>query len=366
MRWWPCGSEGGKPSTAAADVQTMQDVLASIFAPTNRALASSSTSVGGGDVRSATVSPNAVGTASATARTSAAPPERTELAASASRHRDVDASEGTNTWWRRLCKWQPFIPIPRNTGASALQSVLSSTATSTSPMCTALNTDRAATDAAKAKTAVSWQTLPKCPLAGYELTRHGLVDTLTKPPRTLTATELRSLINELTAVEQQAKYDVDRQFGGHVGRRSLRGLELLISPCILFTSIYLMTWKTAWLYRNALPQKSVFFTQVLAFLRLRMPAEQRELVARRNQRLMRATNARVCLSFLSGAGLFALVWVSRPPSNAMEESPDVQAAKELIAYQRHLEGSLKWCWYVYYHHPAYLPMSEGSGSRSNR
>ncbi|KAG5504093.1 hypothetical protein GH5_04956 [Leishmania sp. Ghana 2012 LV757] len=366
MPWWRCGSESGEAGAAPADVQATQDVLASIFAPTNCALASFSTSVGGGDVRSAASLSSVVDTASAAACSSAAPPEKTASATSATRHGDVNASDTLTTWWTRLRKRQPSTPIPRSADVSAPQLVLPSTAISASPMRTTVKTDRVAADATEATAAVAWQSLPKSPLAGYELTREGLVDRLTKPPHTLSATELRSLINELTAVEQKATYDVDRQFGSHACRRSLHGLELLISPALFLTSIYLMTWKTARLYHNALPQDSVLFTRLLALLRLRMPAEQRELVARRNQRLMRATNARVSLSFLSGAGLFALVWVSRPPANVMEEAPDVQTAKELTAHQRHFEAALRWCWCVYYHHPAYASTSGRSGHGSKR
>jgi hypothetical protein len=36
----------------------------------------------------------------------------------------------------------------------------------------------------------------------------------------------------------------------------------------------------------------------------------------------------------------------------------------MVAYQRHAEASLKWCWYVYYHHPTYC--SAGSGGRGEQ
>ncbi|CAJ1989276.1 hypothetical protein conserved [Leishmania donovani] len=366
MMWWSRGSEGDKASSVPANAQTTQDVLASIFTPANRALAPPSASVDGSDVRSAASSSSVVHTASAKARSSAAPPEGTAPAILGSRHEGVDASESPTTWWTSLGKWRSSTPLPRSVDASAPKSALSSTTISTSPMRASEIADKAAVGAATAMDAVSWQTLPDCPLAGYKLTCQGLVDRLTKPPRTLTATELRSLIKELTAVEQQAKYNVDRQFSSHIGSRGLHGLELLINPGLWFTSIYLMTWKTARLYHNALPQNSVLFTRLLALMRLRMPVEQRELVAQRHQRLMRATNARVSLSFLSGVALFALAWVSQPPANVMEEASDVQIAKELIGYQRHLEASLKWCWYVYYHHPAYSSASGGNDKRSSR
>ncbi|CBZ27526.1 conserved hypothetical protein [Leishmania mexicana MHOM/GT/2001/U1103] len=366
MPWWSRGPEGGKASPVPADAQATQDVLASIFTPANRALAPPSASVRGSDVRSTASSSSVVYTASAKTRSSAPPPEGTAPAILGSRHDGVDASEGPTTWWTSLRKWRSSAPLPCSVDASTPESALSSTTTSTSPMRASENADKAAPGAATAMAAVSWQTLPDCPLAGYELTHQGLVDRLTKPPHTLTATELRSLINELTAVEQQAKYDVDRQFSSHIGSRGLHGLELLINPCLWLTSIYLMTWKTARLYHNALPQNSVLFTRLLALMRLRLPAEQRELMAQRHQRLMRATNARVSLSFLSGSALFALAWVSQPPANIMEEAADVQTAKELIAYQRHFEASLKWCWYVYYHHPVYSTASGGNNEKSSR
>ncbi|GET89044.1 hypothetical protein, conserved [Leishmania tarentolae] len=366
MRWWSQGSEGDKANPTPADPQTTQDVLASIFTPANRALAFPSTSVDGGDTRSAESPSKVVFTASARACSSGAPPEGTASAIVGSRHDGVDVREDPSTWWTSLRKWRSSTPTPWNVDASAPELAPSSTTTRTSTLRTAMKADEAGVDVTSVTTAVSWQTLPDCPLAGYELTRQGLVDRLTKPPHTLTATELRSLIKELIIVEQKAKYDVDRQFSSHIGSRGLHGLELLINPGLWLTSIYLLTWKTAKLYHSALPQNSVFFTRLLALMRLRIPVEQRELVAQRHRRLMRATNARVSLSFLSGAALFVLAWVSRPPANVMEEAADVQTAKEAIAYQRHFESSLKWCWYVYYHHPAYSSAKGGGDTRSSR
>ncbi|KAG5503537.1 hypothetical protein JKF63_05677 [Porcisia hertigi] len=352
MPWWSRKPEGEESSPVHADAQTTQDVLASIFAPANRAMASCTTDIGGNGVIGAASSSNDVVTASAKARSSAEPHEETPPIL-ASRNGDMNTREGPAPWWVSLGRRQSSTPIPRSDDASGPESGRFSPAAGVNTECTALPAHNAVAGATNATAAVSWQNLPKCPLAGYELTCHGLVDKLRKPPHTLTVTELRYLIKELTVLEQQAKYNVDRQFTSHMGNRSLHGLKLLISPALMLTSIYLMAWKTTRLYHNAVPQNSVFFTQLLALLRLRMPVEQRELVAQRHRRLMRATNARVSLSFLSGVGLFTLACLSWPSAHVMQDAPDMKTAKELIAYQQHSAALLKWCWFVYYHHPAY-------------
>lgn len=329
MGWlsWPRDAASG--ATAAAEAQQTQDVLASIFAPSHRALPP----------------PAPQTTATTTAR-----------AAPAAASTEWSASESTNTtasWVRRL--WQP------RSGPAPLTSVAD--ASTPAPVSFSSSPSTATTSAA-----VSWETLPSCPVAGYELTRQGLVDRLHKPPRPLTPPELRDLIHELTAVEQRAKHQVDEGFGRHMANRGMHGIELLVSPFLFLTAAYLMTWKTAQLYRSAVPQDSVVFTRLLALLRnrRRLPAGQRELLAQRHQRLMRATNARVTLAFLAGAAVFAVAWTTRPARDVIETAQDVLTTKELAAFQQHAESSLRWCWFVYYHHPAYASASSRRDSRSGR
>lgn len=290
-----------------------QTVIASIFEPGNRTLASAPVS---------------------------SPSEKSTL----SQEKDLTSSLGaspsnnpTSSIWqgvtRRVGAWLPTTSPPSQDSSHV--------AAPSSPTTAA------------AAAATTWDQLPPSPLAGYELTKRGLVDRLRTPPHTLNAAELKDLIRELTAVEQNAKYDVDKHFAGHLGSRGLHGLELLVNPCLFLAGLYLMTWKTVQLYSGAVPQDSVVFTKLLSLMQRRMPAGQRELLAQRHRRLMRATNARVALTFLTGVSLSALAWVSRPSRNVMEDAPDMQLARDMVAYQRHAEASVKWCWYIYYHHPTY-------------
>lgn len=216
--------------------------------------------------------------------------------------------------------------------------------------------------------ALTVEVLPPCPIAGYSLDpQRGIVDHLTEPPHALSTQEVRRMIVELAGLEQNARYAVDTAFPSQMGARSLRALELLVNPCLLLTGTYLMTYKTAQLYSGALPRQSFIlrhFAAVFASVAaspwpgkgapsVRMTAEHKEQLAQRHQRLMRATNARVALTFATGLLLFAVAVVTRPATNVVEDNPEVRLGKQMVGYQQHSEASLKWLWFVYYHHPAY-------------
>ncbi|CCW65938.1 unnamed protein product [Phytomonas sp. Hart1] len=196
--------------------------------------------------------------------------------------------------------------------------------------------------------------LPPCPIAGYELDlKRGLVDIYRRPPHTLSIKELRFLIIELSSIEQQAKNTVDRQFGTQMNSRGLRGMELLINPCILLTGLYFMTWRTARLWQSALPRHSFILNSGLKLLRWRVPAEKKEKLAREHRRLMQATNTHLSLSFMMGLFMVGVSWVTWPSLDVMETAPEIVVGKQNVAYQNHSTASLKWLWFVYYNHPAY-------------
>lgn len=324
MGWWWSSSSSQAPRAAdAADdarLQEAQSAIASIFAPTNRSLTPAPTQPAAiAEEKGTLAREKAVGSPSANA-----------------------SIESTASEWqhftRRVRGWLPQSSStyqPKNTEETSTPS----------------------TSSAAASEPPTWDQLPPSPLAGYTLTERGLVDELRTPPHTLAAGELKALIHELTVVEQNAKYDADAHFSEHLGSRTLHGLELLINPCLLLVGLYLMTYKTVQLYSGALPQDSIVFTRLLSLVRWRMPAGQRELLAQRHRRLMRATNARVALTFATGVGVAAIACVSRPSRNVMDDAPDMQTAKELAAFQQHAAASVKWCWYVYYHHPAYRALT---------
>lgn len=220
--------------------------------------------------------------------------------------------------------------------------------------------------------AATLATLPPCPIAGYTLDpSKGLVDTLARPPHTLTTRDLRALIVELSGLEQSAKHSVDTTFASHIGGRSLRALELLVSPCLFLTGVYLMTYKTAQLYSSATPRRSFFLNHLGSVLSSLSPArllqwgggggsagaalssEAKERIAQRHRRLMQATNTRVALTFLSGIFIFSVAVVTRPGMDVVENNPEVSLGREMVGYQQHSEASLKWLWFVYYHHPVY-------------
>lgn len=245
-------------------------------------------------------------------------------------------------------------------------------------------------------TLLSWTALPPCPIAGYRLTEEGLWDedphdmatTMTTrtrqnepscgtsrsswfspfssffgghgdvPPHRatpvlLSASALKEVIHELRRLEQEAKMQVDEQLPDQVRTRSLRGLELAVNPCLLLTGIYLMTWKSAQLYRCAAPRHSVVLTKLLSMMRWHLSVREKEEVAKRHRRLMQATNARVSMCFSAGASLTAFALWTRPSSLNIDAAPEAERGKKVVAYQQHTSASLKWMWFVYYHHPAY-------------
>lgn len=249
----------------------------------------------------------------------------------------------------------------------------------------------------------SWTDLPPCPIAGYRLTQEGLWDdepteqstttvsdpllkknrypdgestksswfsavptffsgSSSHPPRVaperrdpvlLSASALKEVIHELRRLEQEAKMQVDEQLPDQVRTRSLHGLELAVNPCLLLTGIYLMTWKSAQLYRCAIPRHSVILTKLLSIMRWHLSAREKEEVAKRHRRFMQATNTRVSLCFSAGVSLTGFALWTRPSSLNVDTTPDAERGKKVVAYQQHTSASLKWMWFVYYHHPAY-------------
>lgn len=239
----------------------------------------------------------------------------------------------------------------------------------------------------------SWKLLPPCPIAGYRLTSDGLIDERKNDITTpivmetekekkngrwcvpypwrgfkgshdsekklgservvLSTSELKQLIHELRRMEQESKMVVDEDLPNQVRRRSLRGLEIVINPCLLLTGIYLMTWRSAQLYRSALPRRSFFLTKFLNITRWHLSVRQKEEASKRHRQLLRATNAQVASSFLTGAGLTAFAWITRPTNRVVDEAPDVLMGRQREAMQQHTSSALKWMWFVYFHHPSY-------------
>jgi hypothetical protein len=361
--WWLSLSPR-QPQTGTANdtpLQDTQSVIASIFEPGNRVLTAAPASSSDPNARRC-AEPSTGLTSSTSARVAL-------QSGTTNSYLPMEATCESDGGWRaaakRLGAWWPRAGSPSSSSTAAIPSggVDEGVCGSSSPP-SATTAAAASSSGSTSVPAISWDQLPPSPLAGYELTKRGLVDTLRTPPHTLSSAELKDLLSELIMVEQKAKYDVDKQFAGHLGSRGLHGLELLVNPCLFLTGLYLMTWKTVQLYSCAVPQDSLVFTKLLALLQKRMPANQREQLAQRHRRLMRVTNARVALTFLTGVAVFSLAWVSRPMKNVMEEAPDMRVTKDMVAYQRHAEASLKWCWYVYYHHPTYC--SAGSGGRGEQ
>lgn len=172
--------------------------------------------------------------------------------------------------------------------------------------------------------------------------------------RLLTSVALRERILQLQCIEQQAKMEVDDQLPDQVRSRSLRGLEIIVNSVLFFVGIYYMTWKTARLYQGGIPRQSLFFTKALGlFRRFHVSAQKREQLAQRHRRLMQATNARVTFSFCTGLGLTMFAWWTRPTSTVLEDAPEMKKGKQVVTYQKISSATLKWMWYVYFHHPAY-------------
>ncbi|ORC88859.1 uncharacterized protein TM35_000152900 [Trypanosoma theileri] len=200
---------------------------------------------------------------------------------------------------------------------------------------------------------LTFRALPPCPIVGYTLQEEGLVDELIKPPKVLSVTELKSLILELSSIEQQAKYTVDVQLPQQVHNRGRRSLELVVNPALYICGLYLMLWRAPRLYYNASPRGSLFFTRLFALMRWHLPEMEKERLARNHRRIFQATNAQVTLSFFSGCFLTTVAFLTHPSPDVIDSGPDIEIGKQSVGFQQHSEGALRWLWYVYYHHPAY-------------
>ncbi|CAD2219746.1 hypothetical protein, conserved [Angomonas deanei] len=196
--------------------------------------------------------------------------------------------------------------------------------------------------------------LPPCPVEGYRVTKEGVEDTQSGGrPHALAPNELRELIVQFAGIEGTAKYAVDDQFASQIGGRGRRGVELLVNPLLFLGGLYLATYKTVTLYQCAIPRQSVLLTRILHLMQARTPSAEKERVARRHRRLMQATSPRVLFSFLSGCFLLGVAIFTRPPPDVVDNSPEVDIAKSVMAYQKLSEDGLKWFMQVYYHHPKY-------------
>ncbi|RNF22005.1 uncharacterized protein Tco025E_03371 [Trypanosoma conorhini] len=217
-----------------------------------------------------------------------------------------------------------------------------------------------ATQKYKEQDVVGLSSLPPSPILGYTLREEGLVDELAHPPRTLSLQQLRSLIVELSAVEQQAKYCVEAQLPQQVHNRGRRSLEIIVSPCLYACGLYLMLWKAPRLYLGVTPRSSVLFTRLLALMRWHLPEVEKERMARNHRWLLQATNARVTLSFLAGCTLTAVAVATQPARGVLDSGPDVELGMQSVGFQKHSEAVLRWLWCVYYHHPAYKSLAQGT------
>nr|CCC92369.1 conserved hypothetical protein [Trypanosoma congolense IL3000] len=202
--------------------------------------------------------------------------------------------------------------------------------------------------------------IPPCPIAGYSLGPHGLIDNIADPPRTLTIQDVRSLIAEMSSIEQRAKYEVDTQLPDQVHGRGQRGVELIINPCLYLCGLYLILWKTPRLYFGASPRGSALFTRTLKMLRWHLPEVEKERLARKYRRALQATNARVTLAFLTGIFVITVAATTHPPADVMNMGPDIDIGKQSVSFQHHSEMVLRWLWLVYYHHPAYKSLAKAT------
>lgn len=312
---WPGGSQPAASGAPGVDPEAARDALAAIFAPSNAPLV-------------------------AAALPSSRPPDSQP----SQRGGGEEFDDRRRRWW---WWWSP-----RDTASDS-------------------GSDRRGTHHKPAPVVVKGgstrQSLPTmddhtdCPLAGYRLdSTRGIIDEYARPRRVLNTLELRQLITDVAAIEQRAKCAVDEQFGQQMGRRSIRGAQFIVNPIMIATGIYLMTWKSVQLYSVAIPRRSVVLDMLLRVEGWRHPAADRDRVVQRYRRLLQATNMRVTMNFVSGLCLLAVGLATRPAPDLMENAPEIQEAKGNLAYQQHSEATLKWLWFVLFHHPAYAAEAKGS------
>ncbi|CCW62629.1 unnamed protein product [Phytomonas sp. EM1] len=274
---------------------------------------------------------------------------------------EMRGSDFRSSWMSSLFKYQEFFSKKKSQSVDSSHSLGVSSSLACDGTNNKLDVDppgQACEVVEKETNKLTLDELPPCPIAGYQLDRkRGLVDIYKSPPHALSIKELHLLIIELSSIEQRSKNMVDYQFGPQMNSRGLRGMELLINPCILLTGLYFMTWRAARLWQSALPRNSFLLNGWLKLLCWHVPAEKQESLARQHRRLMQATNAHVSFSFIVGLFMVSVSWITWPSLNVMETSPEIVVGKQNVAYQQHSSASLKWLWFVYYNHPVYAPQA---------
>lgn len=193
---------------------------------------------------------------------------------------------------------------------------------------------------------VNWHNLPTSPIAGFELREEGLWDTDTNS--VLTGNSLRELINETAKLEASAHQGADCRLAGTAVYHGFDAIEILYPPGLMLMSAWFGLWKIPRAYASAYPQNSVF---VKFWYKDRLTAVELERLCQRRSALFNATNSRVAFMGLC-CGVCAALGVGAKLLSGHEGSY-TKSTRNSMQYYQHFEGTLKWLFAVYHHHPAY-------------
>jgi hypothetical protein len=204
---------------------------------------------------------------------------------------------------------------------------------------------------------ISWKDLPPCPIHGMKLAEKGLYDS--DVGRFLDVDEIRDLINKAGKLEAVANQTSENRLLGTTMQRIFEIAFEFSRVCIVGMLGFFWGYKTPQAYLQAYPRKSIFVTRYYSKFKTN---EEIEVLCQRNKALFNATNPRVMFLWVCGFAGFMFGAIGEYYHRVPDEYRDV--TKEAIRHNHHFEGTMKWLFSVYYHHPAYAEAANSKRSRN--
>lgn len=207
---------------------------------------------------------------------------------------------------------------------------------------------------------LSWRDLPPCPIFGMKLTEQGLYDS--DVGRHFDADDLRDLINRTGKLEASSNLESESRLGVTAWKRVS---ELSIVAGI-FTGGLVIGWfwglKFWQGYAQAFPRKSV----LLKHWHLRRNPDMEPIViealCQKHRVIFNVTNPRPMFFLTSGVVGVGMAIFGEVSRRRKDDFRDVN--KFIIQRGQHYEGTMKWLFAVYYHHPVYKEAAAARKSRS--
>jgi hypothetical protein len=172
----------------------------------------------------------------------------------------------------------------------------------------------------------------------------------------VTLDELKQMISGTAVIESKAKHAVDLGLSSQVGVRGSVVFAVVVFPAMVLGGLYAM-FRAPQQLEVAIPRRSFLMR---ALIDRDAPERAQELAAMRYRKLLRVANRQVVSMGGFGVAMLGLYAYGGLGKKDMEENLQSDINRDCVAYQHHTESALKYLWFVYFHHPAYMDKAKGS------